>query len=98
MFDVALVAFEYGFLLLAQLISCMIWSQWVGGSWFEKLTKFVNVSPSYLVLCNWLKCVACLDIIVADAVADVDVDDDVFVVVAVDDVVMVETVCIGDWR
>lgn len=32
----------------------------------------------------------------ADAVADVDVDDDVFVVVAVDDVVMVETVCIGD--
>lgn len=59
----------------------MIWS---GGSEFEKLTKFVNVSPSYLVPCNWLKCDACLDMIVAvDAVADVNVDDDdVFIDVA----------------
>lgn len=53
-----------------------------------------------------MKCVACLDIIVADAavavaVADVDVvDDDVFVgvVVATDDVVIVVTVCIGKCR
>lgn len=103
MFDVALLAFEYEFLLFAQWMSCTIWSQSVGdsnGSAFEKLTKFVNVLlPSYLVWCNWLKCVACLDIIVAEAAPDADVDDDdVFVVVVVVDVVIVETVCIGDCR